>query len=95
MIIVKEIKMTCGACPSQWEGTTDDDRRVYVRYRYGRLSVKMGPPGNHDEWAGVRGDEIFADTLGGNLDGVLTYDELGQMTAHLIQWPETCGLEEA
>ena len=33
---------TCGGCPSQWEGISDDCRAVYIRYRGGRLQVGVG-----------------------------------------------------
>jgi hypothetical protein len=33
---------TCNACPSQWEGATDDGRHLYVRYRSGRLGWGLG-----------------------------------------------------
>lgn len=39
---VKSIIRTCYACPSQWEGETEDGRKVYVRYRHGLLSVGLG-----------------------------------------------------
>jgi hypothetical protein len=41
---IKRLKRTCTACPSQWEGHTDD-RSVYIRYRGGNFSVQYSPPG--------------------------------------------------
>jgi len=41
MIIVKKITKTCEACPSQWEGETDNDQQVYVRYRHGTLKIEI------------------------------------------------------
>ncbi len=41
MIRVKNVKRTCHACPSQWEGTTDDGKPVYARYRWGFLRVEV------------------------------------------------------
>lgn len=40
-IVVESITMTCGACPTQWEGHTNDGKSVYVRYRWGYLSVDV------------------------------------------------------
>ena len=42
MITITEIKRTCWACPSQWEGKTKDGRAVYIRFRWGCLSVNVG-----------------------------------------------------
>jgi len=39
---VVELTKTCKACPAQWEGQLDDGRVIYVRYRWGGLSVGMG-----------------------------------------------------
>lgn len=40
---LRTLYMTCGACPSQWEGTAEDGRAIYVRYRHGYLSAGVGP----------------------------------------------------
>lgn len=37
MIKVTKLIRTCSACPSQWEGETEDGRYLYIRYRWGRL----------------------------------------------------------
>lgn len=42
LVRVTEIKMTCGGCPTSWEGVTDDGREVYARYRWGYLRVTVG-----------------------------------------------------
>lgn len=41
MISVSEVVRTCHACPSQWEGTTSEGKRVYARYRWGFLRVDV------------------------------------------------------
>jgi len=87
MIGVKEIKQTCEACPSQWEGYTDDDRSIFVRYRWGFLSVRIGSPGDKSEFAGVRGKEILNEQLGDSYDGFLSYEDLAKTTSQIIQFP--------
>lgn len=54
-IVVYDVKQTCGACPSSWEGRTEDGREVYARYRWGYLSVRVG-----DEQ--VFGEQLKVDT---------------------------------
>jgi hypothetical protein len=39
---VVALKKTSLACPSQWEGVLEDGRVIYVRYRWGELSVGVG-----------------------------------------------------
>ena len=60
--------MTCEACPSQWEGITDDGQEVYIRYRWGHLSVR------------VNGAEIFSRQIGDGFDGVLTTTDMLAIT---------------
>jgi hypothetical protein len=44
MIKITSIRRTCIACPSQWEGVSDDGRTVIIRYRHGYLSVSYMNP---------------------------------------------------
>ncbi len=76
MIVVREIRKTCGACPAQWEGWTVDGRSVYVRYRWGFLSIRVG------------GESYYEDTVGDGLHGCMEYDSLKRHTRHIISWPE-------
>ncbi len=64
---------TCSACPSQWNFVTDGDRNVYVRYRWGYLSVCLSeePGGN-----AVNGIEIFGRQLGDGLHDVISWDDV-------------------
>jgi hypothetical protein len=87
MLTVQTITKTCEAAPAQWEGRTTDDRPIYVRYRYGFLSVQLGPPGG-DLASAIRTEAFLGAQLGGELDGVLSYDELQAATAGEIAWPE-------
>jgi hypothetical protein len=87
MIGVKEIEQTCEACPSQWEGYTDDGRSIYIRYRWGFLSVRIGSPSDKSEFAGVRGKEILNKQLGDSYHGFLSYEDLAKATSEIIQFP--------
>jgi hypothetical protein len=92
--IVKVI-MTCGGCPSQWEAYTDDLRPVYVRYRWGYLSIEIAQEGSKSFWDAVGGEEIFGkerDDTG--WDGFMSYEELKADTAGIIEWPENESTED-
>ena len=68
---IENLQHTCHACPSQWEFVTDGERPVYVRYRWGWLSVRVGrKPGDN----AVTGVPIIGEQLGDSLDGVLEWD---------------------
>ena len=90
---VKEIERTCIACPSQWEGKTDDDRPIYIRYRWGYLSVCLGPSGG-DIWSAVGGEEIYGKQLGDDLDGFLTYQRLREVLSGVVELPDVPGADE-
>ena len=68
---IKELKMTCGACPSQWEGFFEDGGSVYIRYRWGYLSVEDTPRG---ELA------YFGRQVGDGFHGVMTTEEMLEIT---------------
>ena len=85
--VVKAVVLTCSACPSQWDGVLDDGRSIYVRYRWGGLSIRVasevGPEGD-----AVGGKEIFSGNFGDGLDGVMSYEELKTHTLGVFSWPE-------
>lgn len=74
-LYLKELTQTCESCPSQWEGKSTDDRPVYIRYRYGYLSVRAGPPGGDIDSA-VIGKEVLGMRVGSGLDGMLSESEM-------------------
>lgn len=86
---IASIKQTCFACPSQWEGQTSDGRVVYVRYRWGGLSVSFG---NSLRDAISGNDYLYADA-GDGMDGLMTYEELKTHFTNVIEWPETQEVE--
>lgn len=59
--------MTCSACPQQYEGTTTDNRPIYVRFRHGHLEVLVGDPGE-DVMAAIRR------SFDGDLEPVISWE---------------------
>lgn len=74
MIQITELTETCSGCPAQWEGQTLDGQAVYIRYRFGTLSLTVAP---------TQG-EMFDTTaslvkrVGGEWDGFMEQDEMLQ-----------------
>lgn len=85
---ITDLRMTCSGCPSQWDGIMDG-RKVYVRYRWGYLSIRVGAPGDFSEYAAVRGKEIFGRKVGDGFDGFLTEDQLIAATRGTLQFERT------
>ena len=87
-IIVVTATMEFPLCPTVFVGTTDDGATIYVRFRFGRLSIRIdhrnpAPDGGAD---GRRIYEEKLDPLG--LDGCLEYEELRELTGDWIEWPD-------
>ena len=87
---IKVVRMvrTCHACPAQWDGWTDDNRPVYVRFRWSHGYVVVGEP-----WQDIDTLSPFGPMAAewGNRDkpnGYLTYDEL-KAAVPSIDWPDT------
>ena len=60
---------------------------VYVRYRWGNLTIEVSPEPSNDIYDAIDGIEVFSQELGGGLDGHLTYDQLKTATAEIIEFP--------
>ena len=76
---IRRIERTCSACPSQWEGEMVDGRSVYIRYRWGRLTVGIG--NNIDEAI----DSVVFDLDYGDLfDGAMNLDEVLDLTGMIM-----------
>jgi len=74
-ITVKSIVETCSACPYQLEGFTEDDQEVYVRYRWGTLTIY------------VDGEVVFEWKSDNPWAGEMTLEELKALTRDRIIWP--------
>lgn len=78
---------TCLACPSQWEGTLDDGRAVYVRYRHGELSVGIGEDIDDAVGNGMSDQALYAADIGDGLDGFMDVEELKIRLHGLLKLP--------
>ena len=87
MIKVVSAHCICVACPTTYTGKTDDGCTIYARYRWGNLSVRIDDSPN-PELEGAAGCEILAKTIGHGVHGYLSYADLRQHTAGLVEWPD-------
>jgi hypothetical protein len=74
-----DLKQTCVMSPSQWKARTGDDRPVYIRYRHGYLSVRIGPQGG-DTWSAIDAEEWFGEQLAGDDDPGIELEEVQRVT---------------
>lgn len=71
-IRLSDLTKTCDSCPAQWEGVAVDGRPVYVRYRWGGLTISIAEVGDDP----VGGQTLASLDIGDGLDGVLSERQL-------------------
>jgi hypothetical protein len=76
---IASIEQTCFRSPSQWEGILTTGEPIYIRYRWGRLSVNIGPVGGSIEDA-LSTEDWFSQKIGSDLDGEITLEEVYRHT---------------
>lgn len=80
VLLLRSLTETCRSCPSQWEGMTEDGRAVYVRYRWGYLSVGVGRTLREAVDASCSDDEWFGVEIGGGYSGDISEDDMLALT---------------
>lgn len=91
MIRVVSVRRTCLACPSQFEGTTDKGEFVYARYRGAQMRVDVAPDELSWNTDGHNKFTVYAESFGEPFDGYITFEELKEHTAGVLEWPESDG----
>ena len=81
---ITELRMTCGACPSQWEGRTADGRHVYIRFRWGELTA-----GISDSLDEAIGHDVYAENLSDAFDGTMSTEEMQRNLRDVFEFTET------
>jgi hypothetical protein len=85
---VKKIVETCSACPAQWEGSLDDGRAIYIRYRFGYLSIRVSPDPTDDIMKAVETEEVFGTDYGGVWDGCMDLATVSKLSKSLFDWSQ-------
>lgn len=87
MYKVISIENTCTACPSQWEGTLDDGRMIYIRYRHSHLTVSVSPFPTTNISDAVRGNLIFESHTDEDDGGFLSYKHIYAILCDIVSLP--------
>lgn len=90
---VVALRKTCLACPAQWEGTLEDGRTIYARYRGGALSVGVGDDIDEAVDNGRSDHALYADYVGDGLDGFMDFEELKTHLYGLLEFPRDLVVE--
>lgn len=73
---ITSLTQTCEACPSQWEGELEDGREIYIRYRWGTLTVNV----SKGTLSAVEGPQVYYNEIGDEYDGIINQ---GTMLNHI------------
>lgn len=63
-VTVKKLMQIGYACPSQWQAITDSGQDVYIRFRWGYLSLRVAE------------EEIYGEQIADRFDGVLSDSDM-------------------
>ena len=85
-MVVTELKKTCESCPTQWEGKLVNGRMVYIRYRFGYLSIRISKEQTKNIIDAVKGKEVFGVYFGSGFDGTMTFETLKVLTKGIIDF---------
>ncbi len=91
---VKTFNKTCSYCPSQWDAESYDDVHIYIRYRWGCLTVSAAY--NHESAVNSDNDIFFA-KLGSEYHGEMPTEEMKEFTSVVLDFSnaiETTNFEE-
>ncbi len=86
--VVVALEKTCTACPALWEGSLEDGRTVYARYRGGALSVGVGAGVDEAVHNSMSEEAFYFDHVGAGLDGFMNFEELRAHLYGLLDFPE-------
>ena len=70
MVTVLSVTQTCGMCPSQWDAWTDTGEYLYIRYRWGVLTVSRGEISNF----------VYSQAVGDPYDGFMEWARVLELT---------------
>jgi hypothetical protein len=87
IIEVYDLRHTCIASPSQWEGRVGDHGSVYIRYRWGTLNVRLSLDEGH---ASTTGACVYCEQVGEKLAGYMETEEMQLHVAGMFHFNGPC-----
>jgi len=86
---IKELIKTCEVFPSQWQGTFEDGRMFYIRYRWGNLNVYVSKEPTTEVFDAVNGDNILSlDNHGEQFDGYMENETMLNLIKNIIDYEQ-------
>lgn len=82
---VKEITSSGGACPYQCEGVLEDGRIFYLRYRWGKLTLRAAA---HEDFLWENDSVVFSKVIGNSLDGCVDNEKVHKELDQIIEFPQ-------
>ncbi len=94
MLEVYDLRRTCIASPSQWEGRVNDQGSIYIRYRWGTLRVyaSMSDTNAVAAEAPCHEDDI-GERTGDRLGGYMDTDDMRRALSSMCNFHGECDEE--
>ena len=73
---ILNLTKTCWMCPSQWEGTLEDGKMVYIRYRWGHLTITTSKEPSNDIQDAVDGEMLLELQVGDDFCGNMENEDM-------------------
>jgi hypothetical protein len=87
---IKELIKTLTVSPSQWEGTLDDGRMFYIRYRWGNFNVYVSKEPTTDVFDAVDGENILSiENHGEQFDGYMEDEIMLNLIKDIFDYEQT------
>lgn len=87
---VYDLRRTCIAAPSQWEGRLNECGSIYIRYRWGRLTTRVSMT---DGNAVATGTCVYDDALGDRLGAWMETSEMQKALVGICHFNGPCDEE--
>ena len=82
-LVIAALRRTTTTTPTQWEGALTDGRPIYIRYRWGELSVRIGKDGETIDQA-AEAVPWFEGAVGGANDSGLDLSQVLSATGLIL-----------
>jgi hypothetical protein len=93
-IQIYDLRRTCIACPSQWEGRVNDVGSIYIRYRWGQLTARVSmTDANAVGMNSCIYDDDIGSKTGDRLGGYMATSEMQAALAGICCFNGTCDEE--
>lgn len=88
MYKIKELRKINELSPTEYEGILDTGQQIYIRYRWGKLIVRISYKPSNNILDAINGHEIFSVVLDDLFDSIIDDNRLIKICSTIMEFPE-------